>query len=212
MDETFFGIQHGANAFCIARLKYSDCHVGNRLRDFVDLNNTTGINISLATYFRLRLALTYAAKTFEGGGSSQSIESFFASYKKGSKYCRKVLGRVDPETTISKLQVLNTFYTLVGTQSPEYKNAFNFLPLWNTYSIPNRMRDFLFKFYNNQLGLNTRTSHFGGETRSCTFCFILKKPNAPDETFSHLFFDCEVVKNLHNSLENTAFVLPPDGE
>ena len=212
LDETFFGIPHGANVFCIARLKYSDCHVGNRLRDFVDLNNITGINISLATYFRLRLALKYAAKTLEGGGSSQSIESFFASYKKGSKYCRKVLGRVDPETTISKLQVLNTFYTLVGTQSPEYKNAFNFLPLWNTYGIPNRMRDFLFKFYNNQLGLNTRTSHFGGETRSCTFCFILKKPNAPDETFSHLFFDCEVVKNLHNSLENTAFVLPPDGE
>ena len=28
----------------------------------------------------------------------------------------------------------------------------------------------------------------------------------------HLFFDCEVVKNLHNFLENTAFVLPLDGE
>ena len=165
--------------------------------------------ISLATYFRLRMALALANTTF---GSSevvkpQSIGTFFASYKKGSKFCRKILGNIDPVKTVSKLQVLSTFFALINEPAPEYKNVFSFLPLWNTNGLPNRMRDFLFKFFNNQLGLNTRTSHFGGESRSCTFCVLLKKQDPPEESFSHLFFHCEVVKNLHTTFENTAFLL-----
>ena len=209
LDENFFGIPQGANVFRIAQLKYSDCHVDNKLKSFVDMNNDLGINISLATYFRLRMALALANTTF---GSSevvkpQSIGTFFASYKKGSKFCRKILGTIDPVKTVSKLQVLTTFFALINEPAPEYKNVFSFLPLWNTNGLPNRMRDFLFKFLNNQLGLNTRTSHFGGESRSCTFCVLLKKQDPPEESFSHLFFHCEVVKNLHTTFENTAFLL-----
>ena len=204
LDCHFFGVSQGANIFNIAKLKFSDCYVDNVLKSFVNLNNDTGININLATYFRLRQALALAENNSTIPEKPQSIGSFFVSYKKGSKSCRRILGKVDPAKALSKLQSLKTFFFLIDEQTPEYKTAFSFLPLWNSSGLPNRLREFLFKFFNNQLGLNTRISHFVGGSRGCTFCVILKKDNPPDESFSHLFYDCEVVKNLHNSLEETA--------
>ena len=144
----------------------------NVLKSFVNLNNDTGININLATYFRLRQALALAENNSTISEKPQSIGSFFVSYKKGFKLCRRVLGRVDPAKALSKLQSLKTFFFLIDEQTPEYKTAFSFLPLWNSSGLPNRLREFLFKFFNNQLGLNTRISHFVGGSRGCTFCVI----------------------------------------
>ena len=71
--------------------------------------------------------------------------------------------------------------------------------LWCLNSLPNKFREFLFKFYNNRLGLNVRTSHFGGETRYCTFCQIANNPST-DETFLHLFYNCDAVRLIHDQI------------
>jgi hypothetical protein len=70
----------------------------------------------------------------------------------------------------------------------------------------NKTREFLFKFYNNLLGLNVRISHFNNNIgRGCTFCTLKNADPVPDETFLHLFFDCpETYKLLNGFL--TAFV------
>ena len=66
------------------------------------------------------------------------------------------------------------------------------------------MREFIFKFYNNKLGLNTRTSHFGGDTRDCTFCSLLGDSGI-DESFVHLFFEFRIVDHFHSSIDSTLF-------
>jgi hypothetical protein len=64
---------------------------------------------------------------------------------------------------------------------------------WATVQYPDKLRELIFKFRNNLLGLNTRVSHFNANTeRACTFCKLNNVPvPVPDESFRHLFFDCE---------------------
>jgi hypothetical protein len=80
------------------------------------------------------------------------------------------------------------------------------LKSWNGTGT-NRYRMFVFKFYNNILGINTRTSHFGTNvTRRCFFCFKAGRADT-DESFFHLFFMCPTVTDWHNEFLNT-FVVP----
>ena len=56
---------------------------------------------------------------------------------------------------------------------------------------------FLFKFFNNILGINTRLSHFvPNHSRGCTFCTLNGTIPIPDETFLHIFFECGTVKEV----------------
>jgi hypothetical protein len=59
---------------------------------------------------------------------------------------------------------------------------------------------------NNTLGINTRLSHFlPGHQRSCTFCQINNAEIVQDETFSHIFLTCPVVKNWQDSFLSLYF-------
>ncbi len=70
------------------------------------------------------------------------------------------------------------------------------LSFWNRSGFTNRQKTFLFKFYNNILGLNVRTSHFvPNGTRNCFFCSKNPVPQQNDKTFLHLFHTCETTKN-----------------
>ena len=60
-----------------------------------------------------------------------------------------------------------------------------------------RQREFLFKLYNNILGLNSRIHYINGQIdESCTFCTLSKNLPAPRETFAHLFWYCTVVSRI----------------
>jgi hypothetical protein len=76
----------------------------------------------------------------------------------------------------------------------------------NTVPNPKGTSEFLFRvpysviglyFYYQNLGLNTRLSHFViNQSRGCNFCQGILDP-VPDETFLHLFFDCPVTSSWH---------------
>jgi hypothetical protein len=92
-----------------------------------------------------------------------------------------------------------TFIEITGTEFPGEKHFGILSGLWNSQGIPNRARVFMFKFFNNILGINTRLSHFvPNMVRGCTFCSINRTDPAPDETFLHVFMDCSTVRTWHN--------------
>jgi hypothetical protein len=80
------------------------------------------------------------------------------------------------------------------------------LKSWNGTGT-NRYRMFVFKFFNNILGINTRTFHFG--TNVTRRCFFFSKAGRADtdETFLHLFFMCPTVTDWHNEFLDT-FIAP----
>ncbi len=81
--------------------------------------------------------------------------------------------------------------------------------MWNISGITNRIRTFFFKFYNNILGLNIRTSHFvPNQNRNCTFCSASGQMN--DESFIHLFFDCHITRGWQEKFLEK-YILPMGG-
>ena len=69
--------------------------------------------------------------------------------------------------------------------------------MWSRHFLDSKTRDFIFKFYNNILGINQRVNKFNPATcPSCTFCSISNTLPAPLETFRHIFYDCPSVKKI----------------
>jgi hypothetical protein len=77
---------------------------------------------------------------------------------------------------------------------------------WNSFFLPNRIREFQFRFLNNSLGLNSRVTHFVQDiNESCTFCEIEGMFPAPRETFAHIFLECPVTGKYLDKFFNKFF-------
>jgi plasmid maintenance system antidote protein VapI len=101
--------------------------------------------------------------------NSQDVIKFLQGFKKGSKQIRKIfLGN----TTLTE-SVAISFSEVVGLPVNDYKNFGTQIKLWDMSCLTNNFREFLFKFFHNRLGLNTRVSHFTEKTRWCTFCNLV---------------------------------------
>jgi len=121
---------------------------------------------------------------------------------KGSKKFRNILThRKHRGKNVAIQQSVVTFFRLISVPVPDTGPLEKILGFWNNFSLPNNLREFSFKFHNNSLGLNTRISHFvEGQSRNCSFCQLLNKVR--DETFPHLFFECETTSSLRTKFKN----------
>jgi len=100
---------------------------------------------------------------------------------------------------VSQMQNMVTFQRLTNTRLGNETISESISCIWNYNFLPNRMREFVFKFFNNILGINTRVSHFNNDhSRVCTFCHLVNSNTREDESFIHLFFNCGTTANLHN--------------
>ena len=177
-------------------LQYLDYFLNaDSVKTLAALNAEYNLNLNPAGYLWICGALFFNKNRLKNSSPVEdSIEDFFGSFKKGSKSCRKFLVKeLGKKNDVKKFPNVLTFHTLIRLEIPDANTIGNFLSLWNLTFIPNNLRDFIFKFYNNRT--RTRTSHFGGNTRNCTFCTILGT-HTHDESFIHLFFECEVVTRL----------------
>ena len=205
----FFG--RSSNIFKIAQLTFNDFFSGGTFLSFVTLNEKFGININLATYFRLRGTLLHflgekkKKSSNNNDNSVTGINRFFLSFKKGSKTCRKILDKVPPADSVTKLQTVITFFGLLEIPVPDANTIRLTLAAWNIYALANNFKEFIFKFHNNKLGLNSRTFHFGGDNPGCTFCSLRKANPLPRESFCHLFFDCPPVQEAHATIDEIIF-------
>jgi hypothetical protein len=195
----------------VAKLKFNDFFLDNRPKSLDELIADTGINFSLVTYMRImpffegfRRRLAAADATLESVPLTQ-----FLNVKKGE--AKKVRGFLDGHTgtgssigtstaikQVKQLQIVKTFFRVTNiVVIPDFTGKI--LGLWNKCYLPNKVREFIFKFYNNQLSINTRLSHYTlNRTRSCTFCMLAGAPAPADETFLHIFFECETVRRIHS--------------
>ncbi len=199
------------------------CFNVNGLKTRQELFLSTGTNLSLVGYARLGTCLNHyvsriKAKT-DNDGSKKSIFSTVGRLKKqGPKIRELLLKRRKKPFDLSKQTQTTTFATVSGSVTPPNDIYGSIISAWAKNAISNRFRTFLFKFYNNILGLNTRVSHFDNNVnRKCTLCtinqhslFIYTNPGTvpvpvPDETFRHLFLDCPLTKDLHSDFINEFF-------
>jgi hypothetical protein len=63
--------------------------------------------------------------------------------------------------------------------------------------LPNKLREFSFKFTNNRLGLNVRLAHFvANQSRLCSNCTKSGVPDPDEETFGHFFMRCPTTRRI----------------
>jgi hypothetical protein len=139
-------------------------------------------------------------------GTSVNLETSLNIKKPAQKIRTAFVKKQKKSFDLSKQTTVVTFFRITGIDYIGDEVFARILKSWN-FTGSNRYRMFVFKFFNNILGLNTRTSHFGTNvTRCCWFCFKSGRQDT-DETFLHLFFTCPTVTAWHDEFI-TNFIVP----
>jgi hypothetical protein len=130
-------------------------------------------------------------KYFKVGKDETSISEFFRSFKKGSKKFRIIMSGTVSEQTVKTGTQVRTFLRTIKEECPIFARLRSLYSNWNVSFLNSSIREFIFKFYNNILGLNSRVAHFNVEVNAgCTYCSITNNRPVPKETVLHLFYFC----------------------
>jgi hypothetical protein len=187
----------------------------NGLKTKLELQFDYGITLTVSGYAKLASCLTHYVRKLRpnnrNNGSSRPIDTEFLSLKNPGKKIRSwFTKKQNLSFDITKAKFFVTFQTLTQSALPNGSILGNRISMWIKTGLSNRIRMFIFKFYNNLLGLNKRLSHFViKQSWNCTFC-TGTTDLVPDETFLHLFFDCPVTRKWHDSFLTKYIILPTD--
>jgi hypothetical protein len=137
--------------------------------DFKDLHNVNeilGRAITNQQYQSFKLAVNESLFLARKNrvlldNSANCLDNFITRFKKGSRPFRRVLNLVDG----AKVQCKNktstkTFFRLINTEMVHEIELKKCYKQWCYGFLPNKVREFCFKFRHNILGLNTRVWHF----------------------------------------------------
>ena len=213
-NDFFINIPHEINLGSLTWGKLTD---GNNIKDQNELGVIFGYNLENEKYRKLKIGWNKARKKFhEDGEKGFSLFTFMASEKKGSKLFRRILTKTPKkvvEKNIKQMSQVKTFLRLTETNELETIRTKSMLGAWNNFFLQGAIRTFLFKFYNNTLGINSRVAKFVPETDpSCTFCSILNLRPSPKESFTHLFYFCPTTNSIVKEFFARYFTIPvPDG-
>ena len=176
----------------IRTLTWEKCTHNGHFVHVRHFNNHTGINFTREQYYDLKLAYIIAKRKFhKEGGFAMTLEDFMSTFKKGSKKFRRILSFDTKPYNIENLTQAATYARITDTTKPNRNRVLSMYSTWSIHCLPNRLRTFILKYYNNILGLANRIAHFVPNTdTSCTFCLLSQVRPVPEESFSHVFFDC----------------------
>jgi hypothetical protein len=175
-----------------------------------ETENVIGTDLTVENYNLLRTGLVDSLKLLKKTKIAfpvqrKTITEFLASFKKGSKPFRKYLDRsLENKINIRQKTTVKTFFKLINVPIIPDQELEKFLMLWGYEFLPNKLREFIYKFRSNLLGLNSRVAHFNNNiSRNCTFCREAGANPCPDETFIYLFYDCNVTKETISRVKTT---------
>jgi len=178
----------------ITSIRYEDLvTIEGRIRPYPQFNVRTDITLTPGLYLRLANACLHFETTRNKCNIRNeciTLQSFWAKFKKGSKKYREYMSNKDQTKSELTVRKYRRALGIAGEDHLEIKNW----RVWTKNYYSNQLQEFIFKFLNNLLPINTRLSHYvHNQTRGCTFCEIKFFAPNPDENMSHLFYDCPIV-------------------
>jgi hypothetical protein len=136
-----FWLQAGnSNLFNVAKMRIKDFLMPNgTIHSLERLNLDYGLKLSFTTYVRLASVLHHAKTKFKfpPTGTGTDIGSFFKSFKKGSKQCRKLLCSNEASPVIS---VSASFASVSQTAIDRLDIFSSSLSFWGLSCLPNTLR------------------------------------------------------------------------
>jgi Reverse transcriptase (RNA-dependent DNA polymerase) len=182
----------------LKNLKMSNLFDGGNYVSKINFQRQLGIAIGRQLWEKLDRIRKTAVTRYGGDPykKSETLENFFATWKKGSKKIRKILSEIN-ELYIphNMVKFAENTEIIIGEKLAKHKNN-----LWNKNFFSNDLRTFIFKLHNNTLPFNTILSHFvRGVDRNCTFCDLTLNNLEEDETILHLFFTCNTSETIREN-------------
>ncbi len=199
LDSDFFGItMPGQYRDRVIKLTWGSLTVNGVLATKPEIENILGEMLTREQYCNLKAAYRSAVNRYQKiDATSLTISEFHSKFKKGSRNFRNVMSYGSTVIKVSGSRPCKTFARLIDCPVPVEARAAAMYTSWSSHFLNTSIRDFLFKFYNNILGINTRVANFNQNINAgCTFCGINGPFPVPAETFTHLFFDCNHVQNI----------------
>jgi hypothetical protein len=175
------------------------------LLDIESLRRKFSFNVTRETYIILRQAYTNARKKYYKEGEPCEPFSAFLDRKKAkgiSKHIRKFL-EYDKKLVLLNTKQISKFGETIGCNADPDNDGYKkyLLSAWAFSYFPVEIRNFLYKYHGNKLMINARVSKFRPEiSAECSFCVKKKLLPAPKETILHLFWECESVSLIIESL------------
>jgi hypothetical protein len=211
LDENFFGFNRSFAEFMrIAKMKFDDFFVRGRPKSLNQLNLDSGIDFDLNCYMRIHEALQFYITTRRNDEPlpEQSVGFFLKTFTRGSRpYRRTMEFYLNSREKITENNTVITFFRLINSEIFDEATLKKCWGMWNNSFFFNPQREFLFKYFNNILGLNARVTKFvAGHPAECTFCVASNEPlpiNA--EGFVHIFFECQYSENYRRMAEAEFF-------
>jgi hypothetical protein len=107
-----------------------NCLISNgRVRSFNNLCAATGLRFSQASYLNLVTAGNFALKKYAdkpgSNGTTVSLMEFLGLVKKGSKKFRRVMEKLEKNTDLEELRVVNTFFQLINANCAAHVCTFS---------------------------------------------------------------------------------------
>ncbi len=199
LDEQFFEINGDMEKRnLIICLTWSNLTNNGRLLPRIEIQARHGLFITEEKYLLLKTAYRISTRKYHKDvDKSLTMRQFICGFKKGSRNFRRVITRVENNINVAECRAVQTYIRTVDVAVLNPRRASSIMSNWNKNFLPSNIRVFIFKFYNNMLGLNSRVAHFNLEINaSCTFCADRKLFPAPKETMVHLFYYCPSVHEL----------------
>jgi exonuclease III len=173
----------------------------------LELSNKLGLEISVNTYALLfrahRDLISVGILKPTPDTRSCNVSTILTKPKKGSRPYRELLTRAKLPKKCTNINIFKKFCVLTEVTLDPDPAMGGFNSWWNFFGVGNKIREFLFKFCNNLLGVNCRVAHFNRNiSEGCTFCSINKRFPVPRETFSHVFFHCPESESVLSGFEN----------
>jgi hypothetical protein len=186
----------------LENIRIKDIWANSRLKSFHEVNVAFNGSLSLVMYMRLNeWSVCWDKKALAGTGTGIHFNDFLGTFKKGSQPFRRILSKkYDQIGCKQRIKSFGNFCKIAGTPA-DLDNDLKgkVLSWWDKNFLPNRYKEFLFKYTSNTLGLNSRVAHYNVNVNAgCTFCSINKMFPAPQESFRHLFMDCITTSMIHN--------------
>ncbi len=146
----------------IAKLRLEDLLMRGVIKSLAQINTDLGIDFTLVTYMRLSAAITYFIEIKQNVPPAVPVGicTFLMSFEKGSRKIRRALSSQSSNINVDKLTSVVTFHNITETGNVVVATIKNAISFWNFSAQKNTVREFAFKFMNNQLGLNTRVFFF----------------------------------------------------
>jgi len=200
--------------------RIKEFYVNGRLKEKNGVEDTLGLTLNMAEYFRFRNIMEEIARNFGGVDviAVNGLEELMHSRKRSGGEMRRIItgklsdawSRNDPRNIAS----VRTFWGGDVVTTDRDLIELN-CGLWGNGKLGADFRMFLFNMVQGRLYLNSTLAHFAEQSSKCTFCEISAKKelteqnigeNRPEfqyyigllqkETTSHIFWECELVQPL----------------